>query len=277
MPDQIPYRAFCERAYDLFHRAELISPDPLEVVREESDPSEREIVALIASSLALGRVEAIVSVVRSVVARLREIDPSLRRALLESDAARLERRFGGFVYRFFDQSQIVGFLSGIAGVLREHGSLENAFALGISAYAEGEERLLSGLRRLVDEVVRHAGGSLDRSILLSHPEKGSAIKRLCLFARWLVRSDEIDPGGWRVLVPSDLLIPVDTHVIRVARHLGMTSRAQPSLLAAREITESLRRIDPDDPVRFDFSLTRPGINPRFDESLWLDRYDARPA
>lgn len=265
--------AFCESAYRRFHRPGLISPDPLEVVLEERDPRDREIVALIASSLALGRVELIVQQVRLVVRRLRSRNASIARALRDTGPDALHELFQGFRYRFFDEDQIVGLLSGIGRVITAEGSLEAPAAKG----ANTNDPLVSGLSRLVDEIVEAAEGRLDSSILLSRPERGSACKRLFLFARWLVRRDAIDPGGWTVFHPSQLLVPVDTHVIRVARRLGMTARTQPSLLASREITECLRGVDPADPVRFDFCLTRPGINPAFDEAGWLDCFDAQPA
>jgi uncharacterized protein (TIGR02757 family) len=141
-------------------------------------------------------------------------------------------------------------------------------AAGGAATAGG--RLITGLSGLVDEIVAGSRGALESSILLSRPGRGSACKRLFLYARWMVRSDEVDPGGWQVLTPTDLLMPVDTHVLKVARALGMTERRQATQLVSREITDALRELDQADPVRFDFSLTRPGINPLFDEAQWLD-------
>ena len=277
MSADIPYRDFCERAYREYHRPDLISPDPLEVVREESNPEDREIVALIASSLALGRVDSIVATVRSVVALLRGMGSSIATALRSASPREIRTACSGFAYRFFDETQLAGFLLGVGEAIRHYGSLEETVRAGLTPDVPRTDRLVCGIGYMVDTIVAASDGTLASSILLSRPERGSAIKRLCLFARWLVRSDEIDPGGWSVLEPAELLMPVDTHVIRVARHLGLTQRAQPSLLAAREITGALRRIDPEDPVRFDFSLTRPGINPDLNESVWLDQYRAQPA
>ena len=101
--------------------------------------------------------------------------------------------------------------------------------------------------------------------LLPAPRDGSACKRLMLFLRWMVRRDAVDVGEWTSVSPGELVIPLDTHVHRIARELGLTSRATADLAAALEVTESLRAYDPLDPVRFDFSLSRLGI--RSDYSL----------
>lgn len=258
--------AFCDRAYDRFHRPCFISPDPLEIVREFEDLADREIVALLASSLALGRVGGILSAVRSVLDRLGRIDSSPARAAAGASPADFRSVSEGFVYRFFDADQLAGMLSGIGLVLARYGSLEACVAAGTRGR---EGTLLAGLSRLVDTAVEGADGRLDESILLSRPDRGSACKRLLLFARWMVRSDEIDPGGWDAIGPRQLMMPVDTHVLKVARALGVTRRRVASIAVSREITAALRSIAPADPIRYDFALTRPGINPLLDEKGWL--------
>lgn len=264
-------RLVCERAYAAFHHERYISPDPLEIVRRYTSPRDREVVGLVASCLALGRVDGILKAIEDALARLSAIDDSPARALEAADEAELRRVCAGFRYRFFDDAQLAGLLRGISSVVRRFGTLEACVAGGSSAGAATptDERLIAGLARLVDEVRRGADGALDDSILLADPHRGSACKRLFLFARWMVRRDSIDPGGWQALRPSDLLVPVDTHVLKVARTLGLTRRNQASLLVSREVTAAMRGLAPDDPVRYDFALTRPGIHPLLDESAWL--------
>lgn len=282
-----PLREFCEHAYRSFHRPELISPDPLELVREFPCHRDREVVGLIASSLALGRVDGILAAAGTVIGRLLDYGDSPARMLLRSDVAVLDAVARGFVYRFFDESQLAGLLRGIRGVLRDFGSVETCLSRGLareSRTARGAaepvpgDRLLTGLGVLVRAIRAGADGRLDDSILLSTPERGSACKRLLLYARWMVRRDAIDPGGWSVIAPDELLLPVDAHVLRVGQTLGLTARAQASLLVSREMTAALREVDASDPVRFDFSLTRPGIHPLLDEKSWLaERWCTRSA
>jgi uncharacterized protein (TIGR02757 family) len=91
------------------------------------------------------------------------------------------------------------------------------------------------------------------------PSAGSGCKRLNLFMRWMVRTDALDLGVWRHVSPAQLIVPLDTHVIRVGRCLGLTKYTSPGWKMARDITASLRRLDPDDPVKYDFSLCHLGM------------------
>ena len=91
------------------------------------------------------------------------------------------------------------------------------------------------------------------------PSKGSACKRLALYLRWMVRNDEVDPGGWKMVDPSALLIPLDTHMFNICTTLGLCSRKAADGRSAIEITEAFKKVCPEDPVRYDFALTRFGI------------------
>jgi uncharacterized protein (TIGR02757 family) len=152
----------------------------------------------------------------------------------------------------------------------EAGSLEEAFlsAPSPAPYPAGEASslLLSRCDAFVDAVHSRAArlGGLSGN-LLPAPKNGSACKRLFLFLRWMVRRDAVDPGGWERISPSELVLPLDVHLHRISLALGLTARTVPDLKAALEVTGALRNFDPDDPVRFDFSLARLGI--RSDYSL----------
>ncbi|MFC1474950.1 TIGR02757 family protein, partial [bacterium] len=108
----------------------------------------------------------------------------------------------------------------------------------------------------VDEIMR--GGN--RSCYLTPaPRRGSACKRMNLFLRWMVRRDDVDPGPWTDVPASKLVVPLDTHMHRISSGMGLTSRKQADLKTAIEITDAFRAISPEDPVRYDFALTRLGI------------------
>ena len=140
--------------------------------------------------------------------------------------------------------------------MEEYGSLNNCFLFG---YRKSDETILPALQFFVNAL--NSAGELK---ILSDPSKKSACKRLHLYLRWMIREDVIDPGGWKGIDKSQLIIPLDTHIHRISTILGLTDRADPSLKTALEITEALKKYDPADPVRFDFSLTRPGIHPDLD-------------
>lgn len=248
-----------ELIYRNWHHRRFVYPDPLEVVLSYEKHRDREVAAFICTSLALGRVGSIIDACHKV---LSVIGPPSSIGSLP--ASRIRKKLNGFRYRFFDSEEIVRYLTATGHVLREFGTLEAAFAEGLN-----DNRQAPLLRRGLNGLVRALKSYEDppRSIIVADPTKTSAAKRLHLFARWMVRHDCIDPGGWDVIKPVDLLVPVDVHMHRVAMKMGLTVRRSPDLNASEEITAALRNVDALDPVRFDFSMTRLGIHP--DGSLTL--------
>lgn len=232
---------FFESMYRRFNKPRFIHPDPLEVVRTYERVEDREIAALVCAGLALGRVAGIIA---ACTEALRAI-PSPRRDLTSLGTSRLSRRLRGFVYRFFRGDDIAELYAAIGAVIETYGSLEACFAHG-------------GLSHMVTTLRQSAGRFPE--ILLPVPERGSACKRLHLFLRWMVRCDEVDPGGWATVPAADLRVPVDTHMLKVARHLGITGRKTADSKTVEEVTGYFKRLRPDDPVRYDFVLTRSGIS-----------------
>lgn len=240
-------------AYRRYHSPHYIHPDPLEVVLRYPDPADREVVALICASLALGRVRGILAICTDVLARL---DNGPAAVLEQSPLEELRERFDGFVYRFFGPEEISHFLYAIGEARRRHGSLEAAFLRHVSS---GDATVIPALGGLSQELSEYAAGI--HGLLLAQVMRGSAAKRWHLFLRWLVRKDAVDPGGWTRVATSRLVVPMDTHMHRICTTLGVLSRRSADGKAALEITEFFRRLDPADPARFDFSLTRLGIHP----------------
>lgn len=244
-------RIFLQEVFRRYHRAEFISPDPLEFLYRYEAPCDREIVGLIASSLAYGRVSQII---RSAGLVLERLGNSPRAFLEDANEAVLKDAFCGFKHRFTTDNELVDLLLGIQRAIRRYGSLMSCFLAGLSP---GDETTIPALSAFYKEI--NIRSSAQYSSLMPQPAKMSACKRLHLFLRWMVRSDEIDPGVWGNVSPAKLIVPLDTHMHRICRRLGMTSRAQADMRTAREITEGFRRISPEDPVRYDFALTRLGI------------------
>lgn len=172
--------------------------------------------------------------------------------LAGSSEEELCERLCGFVHRFTECRETAKFLYGIGKALNEHGSLERLFLSGF----EGAN-LPGAMECFVNAILGCA--SLPASHLLPRPSKGSACKRLALYIRWMVRCDDVDPGGWRGVLPRDIIVPLDTHMYRIARGLGFVKRKAADGKAAIEATEGFRAFRPDDPVRYDFALTRFGI------------------
>lgn len=254
LPNPVALGAILDDLYASFNAREWIHPDPLEFVYRYEDPRDREVVGLIAACLAYGRVAQILTSVSRV---LEALGPSPHKRLVELDARALTDRLAGFKHRWTTTEETVGFLLGIGSVLERFGGLEACF---LEHHSTDADSTLQGLAGFAREL---RGGDAPSS-LLSSPEKGSACKRLHLYLRWMVRSDSVDPGCWNGVSPSQLIVPLDTHMHRVARSLNATRRKQANLAAAIDLTRAFRELVPDDPVRFDFALTRLGIRQELD-------------
>ncbi|MDR0649026.1 MAG: TIGR02757 family protein [Synergistaceae bacterium] len=255
-----------EDLYREYNRREYVSPDPLEFLYHYDDPSDREVVGLIASSLAYGRVASILSSVRRVLDVLGHApaETLLEYARRESSHDEMARRLGGFVHRFTACEEMSKFLHGIGRALIAHGSLENLFMEGLSEAARPAPGAFSprcGVLGAMEHFTRSllSCAALDSSHLLPRPSKGSACKRLALYVRWMARQDDVDPGGWRSVPACDIIVPLDTHMFRIATGLGFVTRKSADGAAALDATDGFRRLRPDDPARYDFALTRFGI------------------
>ena len=255
-----PDLAFFERIYTLYNKPAFIHPDPLELVLRYGDPKDQEVAGLIASSFALGNVTAILGCIEHVLSPLSSPSSSL----LELSDSELHRIYGGFRYRFFSEHDLIMLLTGIRGCLREFGSLYAGFR---SHIREEDADMLPALAGFVTILERLAEGPIK---LLPSIEKGSACKRLHLFLRWMVRYDAVDPGPWRELSASKLIVPMDTHLLRISRRLGITRRNQAHMGTALEVTDFFRKLQPGDPVKYDFGLARLGIHPDLSYELISD-------
>lgn len=246
-----------EDLYRRYDSREFVHPDPLEFLYKYENPADREIVGLVASSLAYGRVMQILRSVEVILSRMGE--PA--KFVYDSTDALLFKTFAGFKHRFTTGEEIATLLAGARTLIHDEGSLGAAFERLYEAVGPGEETVAPALTAFVVELTHGAPGSC--ATLIPLPSEGSACKRLHLYLRWMVRGDNVDPNGWRGVPAGKLIVPLDTHMHRIARMLGFTARKSADIRTAVEITNSFRAFAPDDPVKYDFGLTRLGI--RHDE------------
>jgi uncharacterized protein (TIGR02757 family) len=230
--------------------------DPIQIVRRYESLDDREVVAFIAAGLAFGRVA---SVMASVEAVCRAMGPQPAAFIRQFEPDRDGTDLRQLVHRWTRGDDFVGLLWIVRELIARDGSLERGFASGLEASAadvEGALEAFSTRARAVD--LRPAYGRRPRTpgahYFFSRPSTGSACKRLNLFLRWMVRRDGVDPGGWTSVPTRQLVVPLDTHTIRMGKCLRLTRRATPGWKMAAEITAALRVHDPDDPVRYDFAL-----------------------
>jgi len=249
-----------ERLEDLYlryNKRQFVDPDPLVCLYDYPRVRDREIAGLIASCLAYGRVSMIVATVRWV---LDALGPDLHGAVAHTGPEELNRMFNGFRYRFASQAHLTALILGIQDILRTCGSVEACFLANAQEGSRGGYDVHRGLAGIYAAVNAGAGAGH----LLADPKKSSACKRSHLYLRWMVRQDRVDPGGWASVSPQGLMIPVDTHMYKIGRLLGFTRRKSADRACAQEITTGFRRLVPEDPVRYDFALTRFGIRQEFD-------------
>ncbi|MBN1593761.1 MAG: TIGR02757 family protein [Candidatus Coatesbacteria bacterium] len=254
-----------EQLYEKYNRREYVHPDPIEFLYYFDTVGDREIVGLIASSLAYGRV---VQILRSIKMVLDKIGPSPREFLLNVSEEELRRRLLRFKHRFTTGEEMVEMLLSAKSLIERHGSLHECFTSGLN---DKETTVLQALERFSDKLISRNGDREGaKNSLIPSPGLGSACKRINLFLRWMVREDEVDPGGWDGVPKSKLMIPLDTHMHRIGLALGLTGKKCADGRCAAEITEAFRKIEPDDPARYDFALTRLGIRPDCDMAAFLN-------
>ena len=234
--------------------------DPVHKVRPFEDPADREIAGFCAAALAFGRVA---SVLNSIDTLLRIMGPRPARFVRHFDPAAPHPELRAMVHRWTRGDDLAALLWMLRQMLERSGSIEGFFLegddgaddVGSALDAFSTRALALDMRRAYRRMPKRAGVHY----FFPRPSAGSACKRLNLFLRWMVRRDEVDLGVWTRVRASRLIVPLDTHVIRLGRCLRLTRYVSPGWKMAADITASLRRLDPLDPVRFDFSICHVGM------------------
>lgn len=251
-------RNVLEKLYDKYNHRELIKPDPLQFVYHYSRPADMEIAGLLAAALAYGRVQQIEKSLNDLFGRM---GTSPYAFAMNFDKAG-QQKLDSFKHRFTTGRDISDLLSVLKKLLRHKGSIEKHF---LSGYNKCDENILPALSRFCDSLYEIYSEQNDRKVskgmkyLLASPVRGSACKRLNLFLRWMVRDDDVDTGLWKHVDKAKLIVPIDVHMGRLCRVLGFHDRKVISLSTAVKITECFAEIEPADPVKYDFALSRIGI------------------
>jgi uncharacterized protein (TIGR02757 family) len=253
-------RSKLDALYHDYNRADSAS-DPVHRVRPFTSAPDREVAGFCAAALAFGRVASVLHSIDTLFAIMGPHPATFVRRF-EPDAAHPELR--AMVHRWTRGVDLAALLWVLRQMLERSGSIERFFLEG---YSDSDEDVGPALDRFSESAmaldVRRAYGRLPKRpgvcYFFPRPSRGSACKRLNLFLRWMIRRDEVDLGAWMRVPRSKLVVPLDTHVIRLGRCLRLTRYASPGWKMAADITASLRRLDPEDPVRFDFSLCHVGM------------------
>ena len=247
-----------ERLYTRYNHKKFIPPDPLQFVYRYSAPGDMEIAGLLSAVLAYGRVQQIEKSLEKLFAKMgkspsefvRNFNPAKRDKLAD------------FKHRFNTGDDISDLLELLKDIFKRFGSIEKLFAVG---WGKNDINITNALSKFCNSLVAmHAdrnGGKTNKGLkyLLSSPANGSACKRLNLFLRWMVRDDDVDTGLWKSVDKSKLIVPMDVHIGRLTKILGFHDKKNISFNTAVAVTECFAEIEPGDPVKYDFALSRVGI------------------
>ncbi len=237
-----------------YNRPAFIKDDPIQIPKSFSKLQDIEISGLMAAVLAWGQRKTII---RKTQELMQLMDNAPHDFVLNHQTQDL-KRFLDFKHRTFQTTDLLYFIEFFKQFYQKNNSLENLFNAKIKPE---DSNIGKGLIHFHDQFFSLPDSPSRTRKHIATPSRKSACKRLNMYLRWLVRNDKqkVDFGLWKSLKMSQLVCPLDVHVERVARHLGLLVRPQTDWQAAIELTENLKKIDPTDPVRFDFALFGLGL------------------
>ncbi len=252
-----------DRFYKEYELKDRIIYDPVDFPHRYKKPEDIEVAGFIASCFAYGRVDLF----KPVVERMLSLTEGSPYAFFSSfDIRKQSSLFNDIKYRMNKTSDIFGFFHLLSLMLTKYHTIGEFFKYH---YKNSDESIVPVLSKFVNAFYRGDTTNVyGKQIypfglkqLLPSPDKGSTCKRANMFLRWMVRyGDAVDFGLWRFIPRNKLIIPLDTHISRIARHLLLTERKTTDLKTAIEITDNLKLLDSDDPVKYDFALCHLGIS-----------------
>ncbi|MFN8297417.1 MAG: TIGR02757 family protein [Chitinophagales bacterium] len=251
---------FLNEKYDLYNNLKFIETDPIQIPHLFTQKEDIEIAGFLTATIAWGQR---VTIINNATKMMKLMGSSPHDFVMSAKDKEL-KRFNDFVHRTFNGVDAVFFIKSLQHIYKKHGGLEPTFAVGASS--KEETPLLHSIMNF-----RNTFFSIpfpDRtSKHVSNPSENSSAKRLCMYLRWMVRTDKrgVDFGIWKskALSPAQLMCPLDVHSGNVARKLGLLQRTQNDWKAVEELTANLRTFDPNDPVKYDFSLFGLGAFEKF--------------
>ncbi|MCL4458226.1 MAG: TIGR02757 family protein [Nitrospirae bacterium] len=251
-----------DRLYNTYDFKSRILHDPIEFPHQYKKPEDIEVSGFIASCFAYGRVDLFKPIVKKILSIMGK---SPHDFLLSFNLKKQKDLFSGIKYRFNENEDILCLLYVLNRALKKHGSIEAMFK---RQYKDTDANIGEGLGGFIrgllavdtspvyNENIKTAGFLQ----FLPLPDKGSACKRMNLFLRWMIRDRDIDFGIWKGIPKNKLVIPLDTHIARISKCLAFTDRKSQDWKMAVEITDSLKKLDPEDPLKYDFALCHQGIS-----------------
>ena len=238
-----------------YETPEALALDPLSIPLRFQNPMDQEVVAWVAAHLAYGRVAPMLRAIEGVLKPLGTCPAAWLRTVDPTSLFQLRKALSTWKWRFHTGQDLVEWCLAWKTLDQESGGSGLEPHLAPSGEIDAEHKLSS----LVQRLRRELPPSYGLRFSLPDPLEGSACKRWRMFLRWMVRSQLTDLGLWKSYPLASLIIPLDTHVARISRFIGLSQRRVPDGRMAQEITEALRSLDPGDPLKYDFAISHLGI------------------
>ena len=255
LPDNINLEELVEK----YETESFIKDDPIQFPHRFKNQDDIEIAAFLSSIFAYGNRQVFVK-------KLSELFEIMQNKPLEFVLNFNHESLKGFNYRFAKDYDVIEVFKVLNKLYKEANNLKNLFEYGYSSPSplkgEGRVRVQRTFQVVTDYFYSNASTSAGQGFyhLIPNPKNGGAMKRMCIFLRWMVRKGPVDLGLWNFIPTSELLIPLDVHVARISREMRLLKRKSNDFKAVLELSENLRKIDPDDPTKFDFAMFGLGIN-----------------
>jgi uncharacterized protein (TIGR02757 family) len=245
---------FLDQKAEYYNQPSFIKDDPISIPHLFSKKQDIEIMGLWAAVLAWGQRVTIINKCKELVLLMDNSPYDFIMNHQENDL----KLFLKFKHRTFNSTDTLYFIEFFKNYYSKNTSLENAFTKDVNSKSLNIEQGLINFHELFFSLEDFPERTRKH---ISTPAKKSACKRLNMFLRWMVRKDDtgVDFGIWKKIKPSQLICPCDVHVDRVARKLGLITRKQTDWHTAVELTENLKKLDPADPVKYDFALFSLGV------------------
>ena len=247
---------------------EYIDSDPIQFMHAFESKTDREIAGFFAAIMAWGRRDIVISKVDDLLNRMNYRPTEYVQNFSESDVPELET----FKHRTFKPIDIYWLIKGLQTILKDYGDFEGFWSSCYQQAKKEEREFITVFHERFFEL--HPETPLRTRKHISNPEKNSSAKRLYMYLRWCIRKSKVDLGIWNFMSPPELKIPLDVHVARQARRLGLLSRKQNDWKAVLELTEKLQVLDPDDPTKYDFALFGLGVYPGFMDEEFIFNPDS---
>src|SRR6185503_9629165 len=252
MPERL--KDFLDQKVEEYNRPSFIKDDPISIPHLFTKKQDIEIAGFFAAVFAWGNRTTIISKAKELMRRMDDSPFDF----VKNHSAKDLKRLKGFKHRTFNEDDLFYFIESLRHHYSKHSSFEPAF------FPDKEFSAEQGLVRFKDHFfsLEHLRRTEKH---ISSPSQKSTCKRLNMFLRWMVRNDKkgVDFGLWKNISPSKLICPIDVHVARVSKKLGLLKRKQVDWLAAIELTEALKKLDKHDPVKYDFALFNLGVIEKF--------------